>query len=79
MRRQEDDSGWLPASAHYKSTKEVLDRIENKLASDKEISKEKKENFLRVIKEMNYTMGKLDDRWPLEVDKIIDNLKSILM
>jgi len=27
---------------------------------------------------MNYTMAKITDRWPTDVDKVIDNLKSIL-
>lgn len=27
---------------------------------------------------MNYNIGKLVDRWPAEIDKIIDNLNSIL-
>ena len=27
---------------------------------------------------MNYTMGKTVGRWPQEVDKLVDNLKSIL-
>lgn len=69
---------WLPASLHYNPTKELLDKIEKKLAEDKEISKEKKENYIRVIRQMNYTMGKTVGRWPQDVDKIVDNLKSIL-
>jgi len=34
----------------YKPTKELLDRVEQKLDQDKEISKDKKENYVRVIK-----------------------------
>lgn len=70
--------GWLPASVHYRSTKEALDRVESRLAQDKEIPKDKKENYQRVIKEINYTMGKVGERWPSEVDKLVDNLKAIL-
>lgn len=77
MQAQNEDH-WLPSSHHYAPAKELLDRIEKKLGEDKEISKERKENYTRVIREMNYTMGKCVGRWPQEVDKLVDNLKSIL-
>ena len=35
---------------HYQPTKELLERVEKKLNEDKEISKEKKENYNRVIR-----------------------------
>lgn len=73
-----NENHWLPSSIHYQPTKELLQRIEKKLNEDKEISKDKKENYNRVIRQMNYTMGKTQPRWPQEVDKVIDNLKSIL-
>ena len=40
----------MPSSVQYKPTKELLDKIEKKLAEDKEIPKEKKENYVRVVK-----------------------------
>ncbi len=42
------------------------------------MSKDKKENYVRVIGEMSYSIGKVVDRWPAEIDKIMDNLSSIL-
>ncbi len=33
---------------------------------------------MRVIGEMRYNIGKVVDRWPAEIDKIMDNLHSIL-
>lgn len=42
------------------------------------MSKDKKENYQRVIGEMRYNIGKIIDRWPAEIDKIMDNLNSIL-
>ena len=78
MEKNTNENHWLPSSIHYQSTKELLQRIEKKLNEDKEISKDKKENYNRVIRQMNYTMGKTQPRWPQEVDKVIDNLKSIL-
>jgi hypothetical protein len=53
--------------------------VELKLDQDREISKDKKETYVRIIKEINYTMGKVDPFWPQEVEKIVDNLKSIVM
>jgi hypothetical protein len=61
------DSHWLPSSVQYQPTKELLDRIEKKLKEDGEIAKEKKENYTRVMREMNYTMGKTIGRWPQEI------------
>jgi hypothetical protein len=42
MYKQEEELSWLPPSLHHKPTKEVLDRIENKLNNEKEIPKDKK-------------------------------------
>ena len=78
MRSKRDETAWLPTSRHYDSVKDTLDKVEKKLAEDKEVNKDKKANYVRVIREMNYTMGKCDGFWPSEVDKVIDNLGSIL-
>jgi len=42
MQNKYDEGGWMPASNFYKPTKELLERIEDKLKQDKEISKDKK-------------------------------------
>lgn len=69
---------WLPQSNQYGPTKTLLESIDKKLGEDKEVPKEKKETYVRVIREMNYTLGKLEPRWPQEVEKVVDNLRSIL-
>ena len=33
---------------------------------------------MRVIRQMNYTIGRTVPRWPQEVEKIVDNLRGIL-
>lgn len=75
---QSDDNHWLPAAKHYNAVRDGLEAIEKRLQADKEVSKEKKENYVRVIGEMRYNVGKVIDRWPAEIDKIMDNLASIL-
>jgi hypothetical protein len=79
MENKNAENHWLPASIQHAPTKELLERIEKKLGEDKEIAKEKKEIYTRVIREMNYTMGKTVPNWPAEIEKTVDNLKSILM
>lgn len=69
---------WLPASTQYAPAKTLLESIEKKLGEDKEVPKDRRENYIRVIREMNYTLGKLEPRWPQEVEKVVDNLRSIL-
>jgi hypothetical protein len=69
---------WLPASTQYAPTKTLLESIEKKLGEDKEVPKDRKENYVRVIREMNYTLGKLEPRWPKDVENVVDNLRSIL-
>jgi anion-transporting ArsA/GET3 family ATPase len=58
--------------------KDSLESIEKRLQTDKEVSKDKKEIYQRVIGEMRYNVGKVADRWPAEIDKIMDNLNAIL-
>lgn len=69
---------WLPASTQYAPTKTLLESIEKKLGEDKEVPKDRKENYVRVVREMNYTLGKLEPRWPKDVENVVDNLRSIL-
>lgn len=78
MEKQYEELYWFASSTQYEPTKILLESIEKKLADDKEIPKDKKENYLRVIREMNYTMGKTSPRWPQEIERMVDNLRSVL-
>lgn len=56
----------------------MLEAVEKKLGDDTEIAKDKKEGYVRLIRQMNYTIARTLPRWPQEVEKIVDNLRSIL-
>lgn len=45
-----EENHWLPTAKHYRTASEALERIEKKLTDDKEVSKDKKENYIRVIR-----------------------------
>lgn len=46
----EKELTWLPPSTQYQPTKTLLDSIEKKLTEDKEVPKDRKENYNRVIR-----------------------------
>ena len=64
MEKKLNENHWLPSSIQHELVKDLLEKIDKKLAEDKEISKEKKEVYQRVIREMAYTLGKTIPRWP---------------
>ena len=64
MEKKHNETHWLPASIQHELVKDLLEKIDKKLTEDKEISKEKKEVYQRVIREMTYTLGKTIPRWP---------------
>lgn len=62
----------------YEPTKQVLEQIDRKLQADKNIANDKKEGYIRIIKELNWSLGKVAPIWPPEIERIVDNMKSVL-
>jgi len=51
----------------YHGTKEILSRLISKLPDEKSIQQDKKENYLRTFKEIDWNLTKVTPNWPEEI------------
>lgn len=67
-----------PESKSFEQLKELVNKLMQLISTNKNFKSKEKEGYTRILKEMDWGMSKVIPKWPLEVERMMENFRKAM-